>query len=76
MTEKDKLSRKEAARYLTALGYRITAKTLGNLANNNNAGDGPPYTRCGWKTVTYDRADVDAWAKARMVKIASPQSRS
>ena len=69
--QKEKFSRKEAARYLTALGYRISPKTLQNLASNNNRGDGPPFTRCGWKAVSYERTDLDAWAQARMVKIRS-----
>ena len=67
--QKDKFSRKEAARYLTALGYRITPKTLQNLASKNNHGNGPPFTRCGWKAVSYERSDLDAWARARMVKV-------
>lgn len=65
----DTMSRKEAARYLTALGHRITDKTLANLASNNNAGNGPAFTRSGWRTLFYTRADLDAWAKARSVKV-------
>lgn len=67
--QKEKFSRKEAARYLTALGYRISWATLANLASNNNAGKGPRFIRYGWKTVVYERADLDSWAQERMVKI-------
>ena len=68
--DKDQFSRKEAARYLTSIGYRISPKTLENLASNNNKGNGPSFTRVGWNhPVTYDRADLDAWAAKRMTKI-------
>jgi hypothetical protein len=67
----DSMSRKEAARYLTALGYRITPKTLTNMASNNNKGKGPPYTRTGWNhPVSYSRFDLDAWFAARTRKVA------
>lgn len=66
-TQKDWLSRKEAARYLSALGHKIEAQTLANLASNGNAGKGPPFSRNGWKQVQYARADLDAWARARRV---------
>jgi hypothetical protein len=68
--DKQQFSRKEAARYLTLLGYRISPKTLQNLASNSNAGNGPAFTRVGWNhPVTYDRADLDTWARKRMTKI-------
>lgn len=69
MTEKDKLSRKEAARYLTEIGYRIAPQTLANMAQNNNQGSGPPFTRCGWASVFYLRADLKAWARERMTHV-------
>jgi hypothetical protein len=64
------LSRKEAAIYLKRLGCPIAPKTLENLASNNNAGCGPPFTRIGWKCVRYLRTDLDAWASRRMVRVA------
>lgn len=67
---KEFYSRKEAAIYLTAIGYKITAKTLTNLASNNNEGKGPPFDRLGWGSVRYGRSDLDAWAKARTVRVA------
>lgn len=55
------LNRKEAAQYLMARGIRISAKTLTNMASNNNAGRGPPFIRFRWKSVQYARVDLDAW---------------
>jgi hypothetical protein len=64
--EKEWLSRKEAAIYLTRIGYRITAKTLANMAANNNKGKGPRYDRIGWSAAArYKREHLDAWAQAR-----------
>lgn len=67
--QKDWLSRKEAAIYLTSIGCRIAPKTLENLAANNNAGKGPAFTRNGWKMVQYKRGDLDLWAAARMTRV-------
>lgn len=67
--QKEWLSRKEAAIYLTQIGCRIAHKTLENLSANNNAGKGPAFTRNGWKMVQYRREDLDIWAAARMVRV-------
>ncbi len=66
---KEFYSRKEAAAYLTAIGQPIAHKTLENMANNNNAGGGPPFDRIGWGSVRYARADLDKWAKARTTRV-------
>lgn len=66
---KEFYSRKEAALYLTSIGHPISAKTLQNKADNNNAGGGPPFDRIGWGSVRYARADLDAWAKARTTRV-------
>lgn len=56
------LSRKEAAAYLIEIGCpRISVRTLEKWATNNNAGNGPPFTKLR-KAVGYRRADLDAWA--------------
>lgn len=55
------LTRKQAAAYLTQEGFRISVGTLANKAANSNAGHGPPFDRRGWKAVTYNRNDLDAW---------------
>ncbi len=63
MAEETKfLTRKGAARYLTAMGYRIAPSTLARLAA---ARRGPPYARYAARCVSYEPADLDAWA-ARM----------
>lgn len=67
--EKKWLSRKEAAIYLTSIGCSISANTLKNMASNNNALGGPSFIRPLYRTVRYDREDLDAWAKSRIVKI-------
>lgn len=62
----DILDRKQAAAYLTSLGYKITPKTL---ANRVVTGGGPPFTRRGWNLVTYARVDLDLWLRAQLVRI-------
>lgn len=63
------LTRRAAATYLTRIGCPVGHRTLEKMANNNNAGKGPPYTRLGWKTVRYLQSDLDSWAKKRMVRV-------
>ena len=64
------LTRKQAADYLASLGYSsISAKSLANMASNNNAGKGPPFTRIGWKTVRYEKSDLKKWLEARVERI-------
>lgn len=63
------LSRKEAARYLSLIGPSVTPRTLEKLANNNNEGKGPAFTRFGWRTVRYLRKDLDAWDRARRRRV-------
>lgn len=63
------LSRKEAARYLESIGCPVSARSLETRAANNNEGRGPPFTRVGWKTVRYRKADLDAWAKREAVRV-------
>lgn len=64
------LSRKAAAIYLTRIGCPTTNRTLEKMGMKNNCGKGPPFTRIGWKTVRYLVADLDDWAKRRMVRVA------
>jgi hypothetical protein len=63
------LCRKEAAAYLTSLGCAISGNTLRNRAKHNNAGKGPPFTRFGWRTVRYAKADLDEWVKQQGRKV-------
>jgi len=64
------LTRTEAAEYLTGIGCPIKERTLQKMAEDDNAGGGPSFTRSGWRTVRYERADLDAWAQKRKRKIA------
>jgi len=65
----DWLTRKQAAIYLTSIGCAISEGTLTNMAANNNAGRGPPFTRVSWKVIRYNRADLDDWAAKRCVRV-------
>lgn len=67
--EKDVLSRREAASYITRRFFPIAIQTLANMASNNNKGAGPAFARIGWSHVQYRRADLDEWAAARMVRV-------
>jgi hypothetical protein len=67
--EKKWLTRKEAAIYLTNIGCAISTYTLKNLASNNNAMGGPPFIRSSYRTVRYDKDDLDMWARKQIVKI-------
>lgn len=66
---KNGLDRREAAAYLASKGITIAVQTLANMASNNNAGRGPAFTRIGWRSVSYSKADLDAWAKQYVVRI-------
>ena len=63
------LHRKQAAAYLGSLGFAISPRTLGNLAANNNAGKGPPFTRFGWRTLRYRKTDLDNWVRDRATMV-------
>lgn len=65
----ESLSRKQAAVYLSTLGYPISPSHLSNLASNNNAGKGPPFIRYGWRTVRYLRADLKTWLEKRAERV-------
>lgn len=56
------LERTEAAEYLTARGLRVSKTTLGKYATT---GGGPVYQRFGLRAV-YTRANLDAWADAKL----------
>ena len=68
---KDWLTRKEAAAYLTALGYPIAPRSLARLAAN-----GPPYRRFRHRLTAYYRPDLEAWAKALTVEVGKVAARS
>lgn len=68
--EKLWLSRKEAAAFLTRSGYRISPKTLANMAANNNAGHGPSFTRYSWRNISYNRLELLQWVERQTVRVA------
>jgi hypothetical protein len=53
-----RLTRSEAAAYLTERGRTIAPQTL---ANKQVQGTGPKYTSEGWRTGYYLVSDLDAW---------------
>lgn len=55
------LTRKQAAEFLTQLGFSCSQQTLANYAANNNARKGPAFLRIGWKAVRYRPEDLQAW---------------
>lgn len=55
----DTLSAREAA---AALGVAFHT-----LASYRQRGTGPAFTRVGYRTITYSRADIDEWLAARRV---------
>ena len=63
-------SRKEAARYLTALGCRVTFRMLNEWAVRENEGKGPAFYKDGLKRVIYSREDLDNWRSTRLRRVA------
>jgi hypothetical protein len=61
ISQKDVLSRKEAAALLSAMGYPITFRTLERLSSERK---GPPYRRF-MRRISYDRESLVAWARVQ-----------
>ncbi len=61
----DWMTRKEAAAYLSSVGCPVAPKSLANMACSERENKGPAYAVLGWRTVRYDRAELDRWANAR-----------
>lgn len=72
-----KLSRREAADYITARHFKITSKTFANIACKGN---GPAFHKTGTgrtARVMYDPATLDAWAVAKLgAEIASTSAKT
>jgi hypothetical protein len=65
------LSRRDACAYIEGqFGIRYSPNYLTRLAST---GGGPTYYRVGGK-VGYDKADLEAWVRARSVKVLSTAS--
>ena len=63
------LTREQAAQFLNTLGCPFTVGYLAKMAAERNAGDGPPFTRSGWRTVRYAKSDLEAWAKRKLERV-------
>lgn len=66
MIQERKLSRKEAARYLSDLGYPTSPNTLMKIAST---GGGPIYRLFGNRAL-YEPVDLVSWAEG---KLSSPR---
>lgn len=66
---KEHLTRKEAAIFLSSIGYSVGSKALAAWAANNNARKGPPFTRLSGRTVRYSKVDLRAWYDSRAKRI-------
>jgi hypothetical protein len=62
------LTRKEAARFLSGLGYIISAKSLSNMSARDSAGRGPAFHRAG-RNIVYLETDLRAWAHSRIKRV-------
>ena len=61
LTEEKRLTRQEAATYLTEHGFKIAPATLAKMAS---VGGGPVFTSYGRKPL-YKATDLLEWAKSR-----------
>ncbi len=59
----DRMTRIEAAAYLTLKGYPIAVKTLAQYASRGHV-EGPAYSLANGRAI-YERDDLDAWAASR-----------
>ena len=68
--EPKQFSRKEAAAFLTRIGFKISAATLAAYAMRDNASrKGPPFIRTGWRTIRYSEDDLRAWAADKTTRV-------
>jgi hypothetical protein len=70
ITAPERMTRIEAASYLTAVGCPISTKTMAMYASRGHV-EGPPYALVNGRAI-YERADLDAWAASR----TSPKART
>jgi hypothetical protein len=67
----DRLTRRQAADYLSSIGCPITEKTLAMYSSRAHV-EGPLYAIVNGGRAIYERADLDAWAASR----TSPKART
>jgi hypothetical protein len=72
ITAPDRMTRIEAAAYLTLKGYPIAVKTLAMYASRGHV-EGPPYSLANGRVI-YERSDLDAWAAARTTPKATTRA--
>jgi len=65
MSDDEWLDRKSAARYLAELGFPLAPGTLANMAQNRNAGNGPPFTYFRNK-IRYKKSEIEGWLRTQM----------
>jgi len=70
ITTPDRMTRIEAAAFLTVIGYPIAVKTLAQMASRGHR-QGPPY-RTFNSRVIYEGCDLIAWAETQL----SPKART
>lgn len=58
------LTRDELSKFLTANGFRISAKTLAQYASREHV-QGPPYTKFNGRAL-YEQDESLAWARSRL----------
>jgi hypothetical protein len=66
----ERMTRIEAAAYLTLIGFPISTKTLAQYASRAHV-EGPPYSLANGRAM-YERVDLSKWADSRR----SPKARS
>jgi hypothetical protein len=68
----ERLGRKEASAFLTALGFRVAPKTLAMIASRGHR-TGPAFQKFNGK-VLYEKADLLAWAESQLSPKAATTS--
>lgn len=67
--EPERITRKEAATYLSKIGCPISVRSLEAYARDYNIGKGPAFYKIGSRTIRYDPADLREWAAKRIQRI-------
>ena len=66
------LSRKQASAHLISLGYRITPRALSRMAEKDK---GPPYILTEGRIASYNRLDLEEWARQNSQRKGKPVTR-
>jgi hypothetical protein len=68
----ERLGRKEASAFLTALGYPVAPKTLAMIASRGHR-TGPAYRKFNGRVV-YEKSDLIAWVESQLSAKAATTS--